>query len=133
MTNREKYAKEILDVACSGGKIALVKRKIVDCNDVEDCGNCHFQPSKNGVKKCAESVKMWANKEYTEPKIQPAIEKLHVDDKVLVSIDGKDWHRRYFSYYDPVENNVYAFTNGGTSWSVEEILAWDYAKLPENL
>ena len=131
MTNREKYAKEILDVACSGGKIALVKGKIVDCNDVKNCRDCAFWSTKNGVKKCNESLKMWANKEYTEPKIQPAIEKLHVDDKVLVSIDGKDWHRRYFSYYDPVENKVCTFIEGGTSWTTEKTLSWEYAKLPD--
>lgn len=66
MTNREKYAKEILDVVCSGGGIALVKGKIVDCNDVKNCRNCDFQTTKNGVKNCKEMVKIWANKEYEE-------------------------------------------------------------------
>ena len=131
MTNREKYAKEILDVACSGGSIALVKRKIVDCNDVEDCGNCHFQSSKNGVKKCAESVKIWANKEYTEPKIQPGVKDLKVDDKVLVSNDNHTWRKRHFCRYDSEEDYVYTFECGATSWTTNLTTSWVYAKLPD--
>lgn len=131
MTNREKYANDILDIACSGGNIALVKGKIVDCNDVDNCRDCAFWSTKNGVKKCNESLKMWANKEYTEPKIQPAIEKLHVDDKVLVSKDGKYWRKRHFHHYDPVTDTVYVFNNGGTSWTEGTFYPWDYAKLPD--
>lgn len=57
--------------------------------------------------------------------------KVPVDTKVLVSKNGKDWYRRYFAKY--VNNMVYCFDSGATSFSVQnddsDISAWKYAKL----
>lgn len=42
MKNREKFAKEILDIACSGGTIAIDKSgNLVDCRDLI-CTGCTF-------------------------------------------------------------------------------------------
>lgn len=40
MKNREKFAKEILDIACKGNIIAVTKdNKVVCCNDI-NCKQC---------------------------------------------------------------------------------------------
>lgn len=42
MKKREKFAKEILDIACNGGVIAVTKdNKVVCCRDM-NCEQCLF-------------------------------------------------------------------------------------------
>ena len=42
MKNREKFAKEILDIACNGSVIAVTKdNKVVRCNNI-NCSQCLF-------------------------------------------------------------------------------------------
>ncbi len=57
--------------------------------------------------------------------------KIPVDTKVLVSRNGKDWHRRYFVKFK--KGMVYCFDGGATSFSIEDgdcdITGWEYAKL----
>lgn len=62
MKNKEKYAKEIVDVACSGDSIAVTKgsEHIVRCSDIT-CSECLF-----ACFNCAEEVKEWAESEYVE-------------------------------------------------------------------
>lgn len=68
MKNKEKYAKEIVDVACSGDSIAVTKgsEHIVRCSDIA-CSECLF-----ACLNCAEEVKEWAEQEYIE---KPVISK----------------------------------------------------------
>ena len=40
MLNREKYAEEIMDIACEGGNIALINGKLEKCRGV--CDKCDF-------------------------------------------------------------------------------------------
>lgn len=68
MTNREKYAEQILDVACGGESIALdMKGNINSCDNI-DCEECIFNRTYDS--NCEDRVKQWANSEYIEkPKI----------------------------------------------------------------
>lgn len=68
MKNKEKYAKEILEIACSGGSIAVTKecRRIVPCDSIY-CVTCLFCDTD-----CKENVKEWAESEYIE---KPVISK----------------------------------------------------------
>lgn len=65
MTNREKYAEELLDLACIREDIAFDKRtmKVIGCNSL-DCDDCLF-----GVigKSCSEELAEWAESEYVKP------------------------------------------------------------------
>lgn len=63
MKNKEKYAKEIMDIACSGNRIAVIKEKgyIVPCNCVI-CSVCSFCGSID----CRKSIKDWLESEYVE-------------------------------------------------------------------
>lgn len=67
MTNREKYAEEILDIACSGSGISMIKAtgQLSRCCKT-NCIDCKFN-KKTG---CQREVQEWANAEYVEkPKI----------------------------------------------------------------
>ena len=68
MTNREKFAEEILDIACSGSSFAVQKnsRKIIPCSEAK-CGSCLLNVEN---KSCNQATIEWANAEYEEePKI----------------------------------------------------------------
>lgn len=68
MKNKERYAKEILDIACSGNSIAMVKESghIAPCYGTP-CVECLFNSDK-----CKERVREWAESEYIE---KPVISK----------------------------------------------------------
>ena len=57
-----------------------------------------------------------------------------VDTPILVKTEERArWHKRYFSKYDVVNNVVYAWNDGCTSWTSNGVSrAWDYAKLAED-
>lgn len=60
MKNREKYAKEILDIACQGRRIAMtLDGDLVPCGDMS-CGKCKFSEG------CDTSIREWCESEYVE-------------------------------------------------------------------
>ena len=67
MTNKEKYAKEILDIACSGDLIAVNKNtlKLVPCSSIQ-CKDCFFSKTSP----CQSSVQEWANSKYAKSEIE---------------------------------------------------------------
>nr|DAZ36266.1 MAG TPA: hypothetical protein [Caudoviricetes sp.] len=69
MKNREKFAKEILDIACSCEKLAMRKadKCLTECVDL-NCDDCFF----SGTWDCCEAIRKWAESEYIE---QPKISK----------------------------------------------------------
>lgn len=68
MKNREKFAKEILDIACSGSTIAMnFDRKLVSCNGFT-CDKCLF--NSDNYENCDMNIQKWCESEYVEkPKI----------------------------------------------------------------
>lgn len=132
MTNREKFAEQILDIACSGYKVAIDKTtmKPVPCKDIL-CSYCYFG-FKVGIK-CNDACKEWCESEYVEPQIDWS--KVPVDTPILVRNSEKNsWNNRYFAKYE--NNRVYAWTFGANSWSSRNSYsntnAWIYAKLAED-
>lgn len=128
MTNREKYAEQILDIVCNGGSVAvdLEKQKPVDCTEIR-CRECKFEMS--GIP-CGSLRKQWCNEEYTEPPIDWS--KVPVDTPILVkNIENSEWLHRHFAKFE--DGIVYAWDNGRTSWSLlsDEVIDWKYAKLAE--
>lgn len=104
MTNREKFAEQILDIACNGGRLAVNKAtlKLTVCSKLE-CGDCLF--NSHGVDDCGYKADEWANSEYVEPPIDWS--KVAVDTPILVK-DNSDceWLKRHFAKYENGE--VYA-------------------------
>lgn len=68
MKNKEKFAKEILDIACNGDSIAMIKEsgRIVSCSETS-CIDCLFCDDD-----CKGKTKEWAESEYIE---KPVISK----------------------------------------------------------
>lgn len=55
--------------------------------------------------------------------------KVKKDTKVLVSLGGEQWNKRYFAYYK--ENKFWCYDSGTTSWSNNTTESWKYCKLAE--
>lgn len=64
MKNKEKYAKEIIEVACCGYCFGMDKNtsEIISCDCIY-CHNCVFDGDMN----CNETKRRWAESEYIEP------------------------------------------------------------------
>ena len=128
MTNREKFAEQILDIACSGDAIAVnkVTSEPIACHGTA-CEDCLFYVLGKGYDR--NEMKKWANSEYVEPPIDQS--KVAVDTPILVN-DSNDhrWLKRYFAKYE--NGSVFAWNGGRTSWSSEgHATVWKLAKLPE--
>ena len=64
MKNKEKFAKEIVDIACSRDSIAFDKKanKLTACKNTP-CGKCAFYSSSSS---CEDKCKEWSESEYYE-------------------------------------------------------------------
>ena len=129
MTNKEKYAKEILDIACTGDNVAMRKSDnvIVGCRKL-GCLDCAFNTHGKG---CYDAIEKWANSEYVEPPVDWS--KVSVDTPIFVrDNEGKVWRKRHFAKYE--NGKVYTWLGGATSWSVDsgDVTDWKMAKLAES-
>ena len=127
MLNKEKYAKEILDIVCQDGvNPAVIDNIPVNCLGTE-CHRCQFYDTY-----CVGAFVKWANSEYKEPEID--WDKVPVDTPVYVWENGdSDIYKRYFAGYDKKYNMIIAFDNGGTSWNSITTTKWNNAKIKEGI
>lgn len=127
MTNREKFAEQILDIACNNHTIAVNKATLepTECRELS-CKDCLFNFRDGGS--CGDARKKWANSEYVEPPIDWS--KVAVDTPILVrDSTNLEWTKRHFARYE--NGSVYAWNGGATSWSSNGYtVAWELAKLP---
>lgn len=131
MTNREKYAEQILDIALSGGSVAIDKKgNICRCSSI-GCNNCIFAKTKIDDSYCEKRIKEWSEQEYVEPPVDWS--KVAVDTKILVrDSEDEEWRRNHFAKYE--NNIIFAFCSGRTSYSnygCHDVAGWKYAKLAE--
>lgn len=105
MLNREKYAKEILNIACEGHSIAMIDGKLRQCSGAS-CSKCDFNSNIN----CRKNINEWANSEYVEPQVDWS--KVPVDTPILVR-DSElfAWSKEHFAKYED-----------------ETVYTWDYGK-----
>lgn len=111
MKNKEKFAKEIVEIACSGESLALSSGVVRECIGLP-CSKCAFYSCKND---CNEMRKTWAESEYVEPKYEIDWSKVPVDTPVISS----SGHRYYFAGYHEGNSFIDVFLQGRTSWSSE--------------
>ena len=80
MTNKEKYGKEILDIACTGDRVAMRNSDnvIVGCRKLE-CLDFAFNTHGKG---CNDAIEEWTNSEYVEPPVDWS--KVAVDTPIFV-------------------------------------------------
>ena len=127
MLNKEKYAKEILDILCQDGvNPAVIDNIPVNCLSTE-CHSCQFYDTY-----CVGAFVKWANSEYKEREIDWS--KVPVDTPIYVWDDNDSkTYKRYFAGYDKIDNMIIAFDNGGASWSSVTTTKWDNAKIKEGI
>ena len=120
MKNYEKYEEKIREYKGETFCTDFVQPYILKQDDCcrMDCGQCNMLQL------------MWLMKEYEEPEVDWS--EVEVDTPILVTNfeDGK-WRQRYFAKFE--DGKVYAWVDGGTSWSSDnKTHKWNYAKLAEN-
>lgn len=127
MTNKEKYADKIIDIAARS-KLALKDGKPVPCAEMR-CSECGFYINDYS---CEHKAREWLDSEYVEPPVDWS--KVAVDTQILVRDSIEEaWRKRYFAKYE--DNTVYAWSGGSTSWSAcrsSDIANWKIAKLAES-
>lgn len=128
MTNREKYAEQILDIACSGYRVGVHIKTMtpISCN-LLDCNECYFSTQDDGD--CGIACQEWCNAEYVEPPVDWS--KVPVDTPILVrDNENVKWLRRYFAKFD--DNRICAWRDGRTSWTADgnhAVTRWNCVKL----
>lgn len=132
MTNREKYAEQILDIAVTGHSIAVDKKgNFYRCSEL-DCEDCIFSRVELDESYCGEKTKKWSEQEYVEPPVDWS--KVPVDTKVYVrDFDDESWIPRYFARFE--DGKIFAWTAGTTSFSsdnFDNVTSWKQGKLAED-
>ena len=112
MKNREKFEKEILEIACFGGRLAKKDGKLCNCTASDiTCDECDFKCDKD----CNVKIKEWCEQEYTG---QPNVDwsKVPIDTPIFVRDDDEDrWTKRHFYKY--VNGRIRTFDGGKTSFT----------------
>lgn len=126
MTNKEKYADKIIEIAVMS-KLALKDGKPVPCVSMK-CSECGFYSTNYS---CTNNACEWLDSEYVAHPVDWS--KVAVDTQILVRDSREEaWRKRYFAKYE--NGIVYAWENGATSWSAHRsnITDWGMAKLAES-
>lgn len=126
MKNKEKFSKEIFDIACKGDSIAITiaNNEIVSCGSIE-CEKCIFEA--RGHEECSDKIKKWCESEYVERPTLTKNEKLYLDMiKPNYMYIARDKNRLIFIYSEmPYINNSF------TAWEVESSV--NLRKVPDSL
>lgn len=117
MKNKEKYAKEIIEVACCGYCFGMDKdtSEIISCDCIY-CHNCAFDGDRN----CNETKRKWAESEYI---VKPVISKrdrafLDYIKNNFVYIARDKSGRLYVYSNKPIKKSRYYDSIGGVIGSV---------------
>lgn len=130
MKNREKFAKEILDIACNGRSIAVTKdNKIVYCSDIP-CESCMFNSCGKHIGRaqvCLDRLREWSESEYIE---KPTITSR---EKKFLSLILSKW--KYLAR--DKNKHLYVFdslpSKGDNGWRIENILMCDCCNIFKKL
>ena len=120
MTNAEKYREKIenykeVNFCMDFVKPLVLEEKGLSCSGIA-CNHCYMLQM------------MWLMEEYKEPEVDWT--QIAVDTPIFVKTEEHArWRKRYFSKYDVVNNVVYAWDDGCTSWTAHMETGWPYAKL----
>lgn len=128
MTNREKYAEQIINMAVNDIKITVDKEgRLRDCVAI-NCKDCAWSSCNQRRKKFRE----WLEQEYVEPVVDWS--KVPVDTKVFVrDCDCAYWNRRYFAKFE--DGKIFTWANGTTSFTAkgfDDVTWWNQGKLAED-
>lgn len=129
MKNREKFAKEILDIACNGRSIAVTKEnKVVCCNDI-DCESCIFDSCDKHIGRsqaCYDRVREWAESEVKKPIITSR-------EKKFLDLILAKW--KYLARSESKSLCIFDSLpiKGEDGWYIENISMCDYCYISQKL
>ena len=129
MTNREKYAEQIINMAVNDIKITVDKEgRLSDCFAI-NCKDCAW----SSCNQCRKKFREWLEQEYVEPVVDWS--KVPVDTKILVrDSEDEEWKKRHFAKFE--DGKIFAWTSGVTSFSSESsdsIKWWMKVNLAEDI
>ena len=105
MKNREKFAKEILDIVCKGKHFGVTKSGEITFCDLFKCDMCKFNDS-TGEKNCRTKRYEWSESEYVEKHTITSREKNFLD-AILPSCKyiARDINNDLYIYYNKPRRN----------------------------
>ena len=121
MKNYEKYGRELKKYR--GGMFCddYVKPDVLKLKKDDECDHDCIR--------CLVLQMLWLMEEYEEPEVDWS--KVEVDTPILVkNSEDEEWRKRHFAKYK--NGNVYAWSDGLTSWTAYDKMVWNYAKLSED-
>lgn len=102
MKNREKFYKEILDIACNGRIMAVTKDNEVVCCDNINCESCMFDSLVEHIgrsQSCSDQLREWSESEYVEKPTITSKEKAFLDTLVPdCKYIARDGNNRLYIY-----------------------------------
>lgn len=112
MKNKEKFAKEILDIACKSEKFSVIKSGEITFCDRFKCDMCKFNDS-TGEKSCRTKRYKWSESEYVEKSTITSREKNFLDAlPSKCKYIARDKDNLLYAYYDkPIRGNKFWITN----------------------
>lgn len=127
MLNKEKYAKEIIEVVVgnNGNGVCVKNGKPACCGEI-GCEKCDICDN------CIDGFTEWANSEYNEPEID--WRKVPVDTPIYVRDNIVDeWRKAHFAKFR--NGQIYVWAAGCTSWTIGDhaVVCWEYGKLAEEV
>lgn len=111
MKNKEKYAKEIVEIACNGGEIAISKetRKPVPCDGCR-CIDCALS-EKYG---CSNAFREWAESEYIEKPVISKRDRAFLEYlNVNIGYITRDMDCSLFAYISKPRKNTNSWISNG--------------------
>ena len=120
MTNEEFYKDELMGLAINELAIDEETKKLTECEKLS-CYRCIFCTN------CHDKKREWLKEEHIE---QVDWRKVKIDTPIYVrDCEDDPWFPRYFAKYE--NGKVYAWCNGGTSFTKRDDKYWNYAELAE--
>ena len=123
MKNKEKYAKEIMEIACSGSRIAINKGSgcIVPCGGLL-CSKCLFRAND-----CRKNIKEWAESEYIEKPVISERDKAFFEylDKQYEYLARDKTGQLYVHRVKPHKVGIF-WTNAGRTFCLNDRINVDF-------
>lgn len=107
MRNKEKFSKEIVEIACEGNEVAVSKEtgKPVRCVDMR-CSMCAINLNEDEYKTCTDYRKEWAESEY--------IKKAVISKKDRAFLEYLKEEFKYIARHK--DGTLFAYKDGLTNW-----------------
>ena len=111
MKNKEKYAKEIVEIACSGGKLAMRKddKCLTQCSGLR-CPNCYFGDTDS----CDKAIQEWAESEYIKKPVISKRDRAFLEYlNVNIGYITRDMDCSLFAYISKPRKNTNSWISNG--------------------